>query len=124
LLRRTASVEIKAHLPEGLLAVAADAAALRMIRATWGEPARHGRVEPARGITALSATGMSCSSTRTMVSARPDAAAWASSSTAGRIEAGVGLYLVSRLMERMHGYAVYCSSPGDGFRAELWLRTA
>ena len=38
--------------------------------------------------------------------------------------AGVGLYLVSRLMERMHGYAVFCSAPGDGFRAELWLRAA
>jgi signal transduction histidine kinase len=36
----------------------------------------------------------------------------------------VGLYLVSRLMERMRGYAVFCSSPGDGFRAELWLRAA
>jgi signal transduction histidine kinase len=38
--------------------------------------------------------------------------------------AGVGLYLVSRLMERMRGYAVFCSSAGDGFHAELWLRAA
>ncbi|MFI4913892.1 MAG: sensor histidine kinase [Steroidobacterales bacterium] len=35
--------------------------------------------------------------------------------------AGVGLYLVRRLMERMNGRAHFNTAPGDGFRAELWF---
>jgi signal transduction histidine kinase len=36
--------------------------------------------------------------------------------------AGVGLYLVRRLMQRMHGRVRFDTAPGDGFRTELWLR--
>ncbi|MFI4867536.1 MAG: sensor histidine kinase [Steroidobacterales bacterium] len=36
--------------------------------------------------------------------------------------AGVGLYLVRRLMQRMHGKARFNTSPGEGFRCELWFR--
>jgi len=38
--------------------------------------------------------------------------------------AGVGLYLVRRLMQRMHGRVRFDTAPGEGFRTELWLRTA
>jgi signal transduction histidine kinase len=36
--------------------------------------------------------------------------------------AGVGLYLVRRLMQRMGGAARFDTVPGQGFGAELWLR--
>ena len=36
--------------------------------------------------------------------------------------AGVGLYLVRRLMQRMHGRVRFDTAPGDGFRSELWFR--
>jgi signal transduction histidine kinase len=36
--------------------------------------------------------------------------------------AGVGLYLVRRLMQRMHGRARFDTAPGEGFRCELWFR--
>lgn len=121
-------VEIKAHLPEGLPAVAADAAALRMILRNLVENSvRHGRVEPVRvRITALERDGHVVLEYQDNGVGTPDAAALGQLFSRGAHSsgAGVGLYLVSRLMERMHGYAVYCSSPGDGFRAELWLRTA
>jgi signal transduction histidine kinase len=35
--------------------------------------------------------------------------------------AGVGLYLVRRLMQRMGGHAKFNTAPGEGFRAELWF---
>jgi signal transduction histidine kinase len=35
--------------------------------------------------------------------------------------AGVGLYLVRRLMQRMGGRAKFNTAPGEGFRAELWF---
>jgi signal transduction histidine kinase len=35
--------------------------------------------------------------------------------------AGVGLYLVRRLMQRMGGRARFNTAPGAGFRAELWF---
>jgi len=38
--------------------------------------------------------------------------------------AGVGLYLVRRLMQRMGGRARFDTAPGAGFQAELWFRTA
>jgi len=36
--------------------------------------------------------------------------------------AGVGLYLVRRLMQRMRGRARFNTAPGEGFRCELWFR--
>jgi two-component system, OmpR family, sensor kinase len=35
--------------------------------------------------------------------------------------AGVGLYLVRRLMQRMGGSAKFDTAPGRGFRTELWF---
>ena len=121
-------VEIKAHLPEGLPPVSADAAALRMILRNLVENSvRHGRVEPVRvRITALERDGRVVLEYQDNGIGTQDAAALGQLFNRGAESsgAGVGLYLVSRLMERMHGYAVFCSSPGDGFRAELWLRAA
>ena len=36
--------------------------------------------------------------------------------------AGVGLYLVRRLMQRMGGRARFNTAPGEGYRCELWFR--
>ncbi|HEX4376725.1 MAG TPA: HAMP domain-containing sensor histidine kinase [Steroidobacteraceae bacterium] len=38
--------------------------------------------------------------------------------------AGVGLYLVRRLMQRMGGEARFDTAPGDGYRCELWFRVS
>jgi signal transduction histidine kinase len=35
--------------------------------------------------------------------------------------AGVGLYLVRRLMQRMGARSRFDTAPGEGFRAELWF---
>lgn len=39
----------------------------------------------------------------------------------GSSGAGVGLYLVRRLMQRMGGRAKFDTTPGNGFHAELWF---
>ncbi|MCC7460943.1 MAG: HAMP domain-containing histidine kinase [Gammaproteobacteria bacterium] len=121
-------VEIKAHLPADLPAVSADASALQMILRNLVENSvRHGRVEPVRvRITAL------VRDAQVVLEYQDNGAGTADAAQLGQLfnrgpqssGAGVGLYLVSRLMERMHGHAVFCSSPGDGFRAELRLRAA
>jgi signal transduction histidine kinase len=38
--------------------------------------------------------------------------------------AGVGLYLVRRLMQRMRGKAKFNTAPGEGYRCELWFRVS
>jgi signal transduction histidine kinase len=38
--------------------------------------------------------------------------------------AGVGLYLVRRLMQRMGGRARFDTTPGQGFRCEMWFRVS
>ena len=38
--------------------------------------------------------------------------------------AGVGLYLVRRLMQRMRGKARFNTAPGEGYRCELWFRVS
>jgi two-component system OmpR family sensor kinase len=38
--------------------------------------------------------------------------------------AGVGLYLVRRLMQRMGARARFNTAPGEGFRCELWFRVS
>jgi signal transduction histidine kinase len=38
--------------------------------------------------------------------------------------AGVGLYLVRRLMQRMGGRAKFNTAPGEGYRCELWFRVS
>ena len=43
---------------------------------------------------------------------------------AGSGGSGVGLYLVRALMQRMGGRAEFHSSPGDGFRAELYFASS
>jgi signal transduction histidine kinase len=42
----------------------------------------------------------------------------------GSSGAGVGLYLVRRLMQRMQGRVRFNTAPGDGFRSELWFKVA
>jgi signal transduction histidine kinase len=38
--------------------------------------------------------------------------------------AGVGLYLVRRLMQRMGGQARFDTAPSEGYRCELWFRVS
>ena len=106
----------------------ADAAALQMILRNLVENSvRHSRVNPVSvRLTAASLrTHAWCSNTRTTA-----AASLAGTGRLGRLfgrgaassGAGVGLYLVRRLMQRMGGRARFDTAPGDGFRCELWFR--
>jgi len=123
-----ARLDLKAHIPEGLPAVAADAAALQMVLRNLVENSvRHGRVEPVRvRLTAAERNG------QVVLEYQDNGVGTAAIAELGRLfgrgpqssGAGVGLYLVRRLMERMRGRVEFSSTPGDGFRAELWFRPA
>jgi signal transduction histidine kinase len=123
-----ARLDLKAHIPENLPAVAADAAALQMVLRNLVENSvRHGRVEPVRvRLTATERDG------QVVLEYQDNGVGTAEIAGLGRLfgrgpqssGAGVGLYLVRRLMERMRGRVEFSSNPGDGFRAELWFRPA
>jgi signal transduction histidine kinase len=123
-----ARLDLKAHIPETLPAVAADAAALRMVLRNLVENSvRHGGVEPVRvRLTATEREGQVVLEYQDNGVGTADAAALGQLFGRGPQSsgAGVGLYLVSRLMERMRGRVEFRSTPGDGFRAELWFRQA
>ena len=73
------------------------------------------------------AVATSCWNTRITVAASPPApGAWGACSAAAPHSsgAGVGLYLVRRLMQRMRGRARFDTAPGEGFRCELWFRVS
>jgi len=123
-----ARLDLKAHIPENLPAVAADAAALQMVLRNLVENSvRHGGVEPVRvRLTATEREG------QVVLEYQDNGVGTADATELGQLfgrgpqssGAGVGLYLVSRLMDRMRGRVVFRSTPGDGFRAELWFRPA
>jgi signal transduction histidine kinase len=123
-----ARLDLKAHIPEALPAVAADAAALRMVLRNLVENSvRHGGVEPVRvRLTAAEREGQIVLEYQDNGVGTADVAALGQLFGRGPHSsgAGVGLYLVSRLMERMRGRVEFRSTPGDGFRAELWFRPA
>ncbi len=101
--------------------VQADAAALTMILRNLVENSvRHARIEPVRVRLTAAARGESCCS-NTATTAR----AWRPvRASLGRLfgrgphssGAGVGLYLVRRLMQRMGGHARFDTAPGQGFQ--------
>ena len=121
-------LDLKAHIDAALPAIMADAAAVRMILRNLVENSvRHGGVEPVRvRLTAAERDG------RVLLEYQDNGTGTADTAQLGQLfvrgarssGAGVGLYLVSRLMERMRGYALFRSAPGEGFRAELWFRAA
>jgi signal transduction histidine kinase len=120
-------LDLRAHLDADLPPVRADAAALQLILRNLVENSvRHSRVTPVSVRFTASRHG------RFVVLEYQDNGLGVAAGTGrlGRLfgrgaaspGAGVGLYLVRRLMQRMHGRARFDTAPGEGFRAELWFR--
>lgn len=121
------ALDLQAQIDPALPPVLADAAALSMILRNLVENSvRHARVEPVRVQLTATARG------EQLLLAYSDNGRGVASGTGrlGRLfgrgpqssGAGVGLYLVRRLMQRMGGRARFDTAPGQGFQAELWLR--
>jgi signal transduction histidine kinase len=120
-------LDLRAHLDSDLPPVRADAAALQLILRNLVENSvRHSRMTPVSVRFTASRHG------RFVVLEYQDNGLGVAAGTGrlGRLfgrgaaspGAGVGLYLVRRLMQRMHGRARFDTAPGEGFRAELWFR--
>ncbi len=120
-------LDLRAHLDAQLPPVQADAAALQLILRNLVENSvRHSRVTPVSVRFTASRHG------RFVVLEYQDNGQGVAAGTGrlGRLfgrgqaspGAGVGLYLVRRLMQRMRGRALFDTAPGEGFRAELWFR--
>lgn len=121
-----AALDLRSHIDTGLPPIQADAAALQMIlRNLIENSVRHARVNP---VSVRLTAGMRGSE---LVLEYQDNGQGVHAATGrlGRLfgrgpnssGAGVGLYLVRRLMQRMGGRARFNTAPGDGFRAELWF---
>lgn len=119
-------VQLVARIPEALPAVLADAGALRMILRNLVENSvRHGGVDRVQVQLAAALR-----ESRVVLEYQDNGVGIEDTTTLGRLfergphssGAGVGLYLVKRLMERMNGRAEFHSSRGQGFRAALWFR--
>jgi signal transduction histidine kinase len=120
-------LDLRAHLDPALPPVRADAAALQLIvRNLVENSVRHSGVSPVNvRLTAARQGGF-------VVVEYQDNGHGVAAGTGrlGRLfgrgaashGAGVGLYLVRRLMQRMHGRARFNTCPGEGFRTELWFR--
>jgi signal transduction histidine kinase len=120
-------LNLRAHLDASLPPVQADAAALQLILRNLVENSvRHSRVTPVNVRLTASRQGR-------FVSLEYQDNGHGVAADSGRLGrlfnrgadshgAGVGLYLVRRLMQRMHGRARFDTAPGEGFRCELWFR--
>lgn len=125
-----AAVQFHINLQATPDAVAADAAALQIILRNLVENSvRHGQTSPV--VVDLSIVRTPHEITLTYRDhgqgyAEGDAARLGQLFQRGRRSsgAGVGLYLVRILMQRMGGWARFDSSPGNGFSAVLGFRTA
>ena len=122
-------LNLRAHLDASLPPVQADAAALQLILRNLVENSvRHSRVTPVNVRLTASRQGRYVS-LEYQDNGRGVAA---DTGRLGRLfnrgadshGAGVGLYLVRRLMQRMHGRVRFNTAPGEGFRCELWFRVA
>ncbi len=122
-------LDLRAHIDASLPPVLADAGALQMILRNLVENSvRHARITPV-GVR-LTATVRD----RYLVLEYQDNGAGVQDRSAhlgrlfargaGSSGAGVGLYLVRRLMQRMRGRVLFNVAPGEGFRCELWFRVA
>jgi signal transduction histidine kinase len=122
-------LDIRAHVEASLPPALADSAALQMIiRNLVENSVRHSGVTPVVvRLTAAQRAG------RVVLEYQDNGAGIA----AGRLVlgrlfargasssgAGVGLYLVRRLMQRMGGEARFNTAPGEGYRCELWFRVS
>jgi signal transduction histidine kinase len=124
-----AALDVVAHLDADLPPIQADAAALQMIlRNLIENSVRHARVNPVsvRLTAAVHASRLVLAYQDNGLGVLPGAG------RLGRLfgrgpqssGAGVGLYLVRRLMQRMGGAVKFNTAPGEGFRAELAFRVS
>jgi signal transduction histidine kinase len=122
-----ARLDLRSHLDGALPPVQADAAALQLILRNLVENSvRHSHLDH----VSVRLTG--ASQGRFVVLEYQDNGRGVAAGTGrlGRLfgrgaassGAGVGLYLVRRLMQRMHGRARFDTAPGEGFRCELWFQ--
>lgn len=122
-----ASLELQSSFAAGVPPVLADAGALTMVlRNLIENSVRHGGVQPVGVQLAASARDG-----RVLVVYEDNGHGVApGTGRLGRLfgrgpqssGAGVGLYLVQRLMQRMGGSVRFTSGSGEPFRAELWFR--
>jgi signal transduction histidine kinase len=122
-------LDIRAHIDDSLPPVQADSGALQMIvRNLVDNSVRHSGATPV--VVRLTASQRG----EHVVLEYQDNGAGVdvSAPTLGRLfargahssGAGVGLYLVRRLMQRMGGKARFDTAPGEGYRCELWFRVS
>jgi signal transduction histidine kinase len=121
-----AALRVDAQVDPDLPPVQADAGALQMIlRNLIENSVRHARVSPVEARLTARARG-----SRLLLEYQDNGqGVLAGTGRLGRLfgrgpgssGAGVGLYLVRRLMQRMGGRARFDTAPGRGFRAELWF---
>ena len=119
-------LELRVGLDELLPPILADAAAVQMILRNLVENSvRHAQLERVQVSVGARARGE-----QVVIEYRDDGAGCAVQGPqlgrlfgrgAGSGGSGVGLYLVRALMQRMGGRAEFHSSPGNGFRAELYF---
>jgi len=120
-------LDLRAHVDADLPPVQADAAALQLILRNLVENSvRHSQANPVSVRLTASRQG------RMVALEYQDNGRGVAPGTGrlGRLfgrgaassGAGVGLYLVRRLMQRMHGKARFDTAPGEGFRCELLFR--
>jgi signal transduction histidine kinase len=122
-------LDVRAHVEPALPPVQADAGALQMIlRNLIENSVRHSHVNPVR--VRLTATQRNA---RVVLEYQDNGQGIQPGTVrlgslfgrgAGSSGAGVGLYLVRRLMQRMGGVARFNTAPGEGFRCELIFRIA
>ena len=121
-----AALDLRTHLDPGLPPIQADTGALQMILRNLVENSvRHARVNPVNVRLTAAARGAQLVLEYQDNGQGVDAGAGRLGRLFGRgphsSGAGVGLYLVRRLMQRMGGHAKFDTAPGEGFRAELWF---
>jgi len=120
-------LEVRAHVDATLPAVLADAGALQMVlRNLIENSVRHSHLSPVKVRLTASLRGA-----RAVLEYQDNGAGVpAGTGRLGRLfgrgpgsnGAGVGLYLVRRLMQRMRGSVRFNTAPGEGFRCELSFR--
>ena len=122
-------LDLRAHVDEELPPVQADSGALQMIVRNLVENSmRHAGVTPV--IVRLTAVQrgeyvvLEYQDNGRGVTGRKPALGHLFARGAHSSGAGVGLYLVRRLMQRMRGRARFDTVPGDGYRCELWFRVS
>lgn len=122
-------LDLRAHVDGGVPPIQADAGALQMIlRNLIENSVRHSRIDPVKVRLTAAQRGE-----RVVLEYQDNGRGVApGTGRLGRLfgrgrgssGAGVGLYLVRRLMQRMDGTVQFASAPDDGFRAELSFRVS